>query len=89
MTATTIKLEDPLLRDLKSIIPKRSNLSAFVKTILEKAINQQKLEQAAHAYTAFLEKNPEEAHWLSDWENAPLAQAPEPIAKTKPTRKST
>ncbi len=76
MQATTIKIEDPLLRELKNITPKKFSLSKFVKEILEQEVQRHKMIIAAEKYNEFLASNPEESSWLQDWEAADLTSTP-------------
>ncbi|MBF0106715.1 MAG: hypothetical protein HQM16_15490 [Deltaproteobacteria bacterium] len=76
MTATTLKLEGVLLKQLYQIKPKGASLSAFVRQLLEQAIQRNKMIEAAQKYRSFLKNNPDEAAWLDEWEDADLSTAP-------------
>lgn len=81
MKASTFKIENPLLDELNEIRPPSKSLSAFTREILEKAVQQEKMIQAAERYAEFLKGEKEEG-WLEDWEVADLAKAPR-VKKTK------
>lgn len=74
MKATTIKLEEPILIELYSIKPSQISLTAFVKDLLHKGVQRQKMQDAAHRYQDFLAANAEETEWLKHWETAPLSK---------------
>lgn len=83
MQATTIKIENPLLDQLKGCKPKDVSLSAFIREILESQVRKQKMAAAAQKYTEFLRENPDEDEWLKEWEEAPLEQEPKDRIKKK------
>ncbi len=76
MSATTIKLETPLLEELKSIKSPKASLSAFVREVLEREIRKHHRAEAAETYLEFLKKHPKEATDLEAWEKAPLHTDP-------------
>lgn len=76
MQATTIKIENPLLNELKKYSPKDESLSSFIREILEKDIQRRKMIEAAESYTLFLAENPSEQEWLNEWEEADLSHDP-------------
>ena len=76
MRATTIKIEDPLLRNLMPLIPSDQSLSAFVRKVLEREIRKHAMAQAAVTYAQFLESHPQENEWLESWEGADLHTVP-------------
>lgn len=76
MSSTTIRLEGPLLKDLKSITPPGKSLSAWIRSVLEKEIRRYRTTKAAAAYQRFLKSNPDEAAEADAWENAPLGEDP-------------
>lgn len=83
MQATTFKLENPLLKELYKIMPKKSGLSAFVRNILEQEILRQKKIKAALEYQEFMASHPDEQLWLEEWESVDLAKTP----KSKKTKR--
>ena len=83
MQATTIKIEDPLLDNLKSCLPDKTSLTAFVKEILEQEIQRRKMIQSAEQYAAFLQSNAGEKEWLAEWEAGDLGTAPKTGVKRK------
>lgn len=82
MSATTLKIESPLLDELKKICPKQKSISAFVRSILEQIIQKQKMANAIQCYQEFLTRNPQEAEWLNEWESADLAAKPKSRKKS-------
>lgn len=76
MQATTIKIENPLLSDLKLYLPKEESITSFVKSILEQEIQRKKMIQSAEEYAAFLETHQEEKESMEEWENADLNTSP-------------
>lgn len=74
MKASTLKIEQPLLKELYQIKPKNISFSAFVKQSLETFVNRHKAVEAARQYQDWLTKNKAESTWLKSWENAPLSQ---------------
>ena len=83
MQATTIKLENPLLRELRNLTPRAMSLSAFIREILEQEIQRRKMVQAAEKYADFLKSSPGEREWLEEWESADLSRAPRLVRKGK------
>ncbi len=76
MLATTIKIENPLLSELKKLLPRGESISSFVREVLESEIRRRKMIQAAESYAEFLKSNPEETQWLEDWESSDLITEP-------------
>jgi hypothetical protein len=76
MSATTVKLEAELLREIRSVKPKDKTLTAYVREAVERDVARRKLRQAAEQYQAFLRDHPGEGEDLAAWERAPLAVPP-------------
>jgi hypothetical protein len=76
MSATTVKLEEELLREIRILKPQGQSLAAFVREAVERDILRRKLRSAAERYQAFLGENPEEGQDLDDWERARLTTQP-------------
>jgi hypothetical protein len=70
MQATTVKIESPLLNELKRRRPDNKSISAYVRDILEKEMQNQKMIEAAREYNQFLLAHPKEEEWLEEWDNA-------------------
>lgn len=83
MQATTIKLEQPILKELRKFLPPNLSLTAFVRDILERDLRRRKIIQAADAYVAWLAKHPKEQEGLDEWSEADLAHAPVPPRRKK------
>lgn len=76
MKATTIKIDGELLEDLETSKPAGLSLTAYVRSVLRKNIDEMKVREAAVAYRAFLESDREEKAWLDEWDRADLNSAP-------------
>lgn len=76
MKATTVKVEGALLRELERIKPARQSLAAYVRAILEREVQRQKLAEAGSRYADFVRDSPEESAWLEEWDRADLATPP-------------
>jgi hypothetical protein len=76
MSATTVKLEAELLREIRSVKPKDKTLTAYVREAVERDVARRKLRQAAEQYQAFLRDHPDEQDDVAAWERAPLATSP-------------
>jgi hypothetical protein len=76
MKATTIKLDGELLSAIERAKPAGQSVTAYVRTILKKSLEQHEVREAAAAYRAFVESHPEERDWLDEWERADLTSPP-------------
>ena len=76
MRATTIKVEDPLLKKVEAILPPHKSLSAFVKETLEHEIHKRRMVESAEQYAQFLQSSSDETAWVDEWESASLDTAP-------------
>jgi hypothetical protein len=76
MGATTVKLEDALLREIRAVKPQGQTLAAYVREAVERDILHRKLRSSAEQYQVFLSKHPEEKAELDSWERAPLTAKP-------------
>lgn len=76
MSATTIKVEGNLLKDIKKCLATSQSVTAFVRETLEKEVRQRQMIAGAEAYNKFLQENPEEQEWLEGWEEADLLNLP-------------
>ncbi len=80
MSATTVKLDGEILRELQQIKPKGGTLTALVRELLGAEIRRRRMVQAAAEYTVFLAKHPEEADAMESWASAPLERDAAPRA---------
>jgi predicted CopG family antitoxin len=78
MSATTIKLEEDLVKKVVSLKPKDESISAFVRELIEKEHRARENKASAVAYQQFLEDNPDERAAMDVWESAPLVEEVEP-----------
>lgn len=76
MQATTIKLENPLLKELMESKPRAQSLTMFVKNILAREIQNGKMARAAKKYNIFLKANAKENEWLMAWSEDGLELPP-------------
>ncbi len=76
MPASTIRLDDALLRKIRAAKPTEQSLAAYVREAIERDLLRRKLRAAAEAYRTFLDEHPEEQDQEHAWERAPLASAP-------------
>lgn len=76
MSATTVKLEEPLLREIRSVKPRGQTLTAYVREALSRDLRRRKLQQAAEEYRELLDSNADERRELDEWAQAPLATPP-------------
>jgi len=74
MTATTIKVEGSLLKDLKGIKRSEQSLSSLIRELLRAEIQRRKMAQAGQAYSSFVRENPAEYLEMEEWTSAPLDQ---------------
>ena len=83
MSATTVKLEHGMLREISRVKPPEQSLSAFVRGVLEHDLRRRKMREAAHAYQTLLAENGDERAEVASWETADLAVPPKPKRKSK------
>ena len=76
MSATTVKLEAALLRDIQSVKPRNQSLAAYVRDAIARDVMRRRLRASAEEYQAFLREHPDEADDIDAWERAPLAKPP-------------
>jgi hypothetical protein len=76
MSATTVKLEAALLREIRAVKPRQQTLAGYVREAVERDVLRRKLRAAAERYQAFLREHPHEAAAMDEWETAPLASPP-------------
>lgn len=76
MKATTVKVEGTLLVELERIKPARQSLAAYVRALLEREVQRQKMIAAGQRYAEFVRESPEESTWLEEWDRADLASLP-------------
>lgn len=74
MNATTVKLDEELLRQIQTIKSPKQTLARFVKQAVASEIHRRRMSRAAEEYERFLAEHPEEAHALQEWEAAPLGE---------------
>ncbi|NBV47179.1 MAG: hypothetical protein EBR86_16465 [Planctomycetia bacterium] len=76
MKATTVKLDGELLDQIEKAKAPGQSVTAYVRSVLRKNLEQQRLREASVAYRAFVEAHPDEREWLGEWERADLPTAP-------------
>jgi len=72
MTATTIKLEGAILKELKEFKRSDQSLSALIRELLQSEIQRRKMARAAQDYMSFMNNNPAETREIDDWSSTPL-----------------
>jgi hypothetical protein len=75
MTATTIKLEGDIFKEVKQLVREKQSITSFVRQSIQAELKRIRMREAAVQYQQFLQKNPEEAHDMALWEAADLAKA--------------
>ena len=85
MIATTIKIENPLLGQMREVMPRDKSVSAFVREIIEKEIRRRKMIDSAEQYTAFLQTHTGERSEMEDWEKSDLESIPKKSSRRKTT----
>ena len=76
MDATTIKLDAQLHAAIRRLKARDQTLTAYVRALVAREEKRSALHDAANAYNALLASSKNEAESLSEWEAAPLADAP-------------
>ena len=76
MSATTVKLESGLLREIRAVKPPSQSLAAYVREAVERDLLRRRLRVAAERYQALLDDHPEEQAEMDVWEAAALSSAP-------------
>ena len=71
-----MKLEGDLLERLEAARPPDRSLSAHVRWVLRRHLEQRQARDAAATFKAFLDAHPEEQAWLSEWAAVDLAAPP-------------
>ncbi len=76
MSATTVKLDAEMLREIAEAKPAGQTLSSFVQSALKRDLRRRKMKHAAEAYLALPASSPDEREAQEKWEAAPLSQPP-------------
>jgi Arc/MetJ-type ribon-helix-helix transcriptional regulator len=76
MSATTVKLDSGLLKEIARRKASGQTLSSFVREAVARDLRRRQLKESAEAYQELLRNNPTEAAAMREWEEAPLSQAP-------------
>ena len=74
MSATTVKLESKLLREIAKMKAPAQTLASFVREAVENDLRRRRLRAAAEAYQKFLSQNPAARQELEEWETADLSR---------------
>lgn len=72
MSATTVKLEGPVLSELRRIKPADKTLAALVRELLEAELRRQRMARSAAEYAEFLSEHPDEAEEMDAWATTSL-----------------
>ena len=74
MSATTIKLEGEILREIRAMKESDQSISAYVREVLKHEISQRRMAEAARKYQMFLAEDVDESLSMKEWETASLDQ---------------
>lgn len=74
MTATTIKLEGELFKEVRHAVRDKQSITSFVRQSIQAELKRIRMNEAAIQYQQFLQDNPDEAHDMALWEAADLAR---------------
>jgi hypothetical protein len=73
MKATTVKIGEEILNEIKPLLDKKQTLTAFVKESVQNEIKRKKMKNSAIYYMKSLKERRSEAEELNEWESANLA----------------
>jgi hypothetical protein len=76
MSATTVKLDADLLKEIAQRKAAGQTLSSFVREAVARELRRRELREAAQAYRDLLERDAAEAAAMLEWEQAPLSRPP-------------
>jgi predicted DNA-binding ribbon-helix-helix protein len=76
MSATTVKLDANLLKEIAQRKAAGQTLSSFVREAVARELRRRQLKEAAEAYRELLQNDAAEAAAMREWEEAPLSQPP-------------
>ena len=76
MKATTVKVDGELLAKLEKAKGPRQSLTAYVRSILERAVAREQMTEAADRYAEFVRESADERAWLAEWDGADLVTPP-------------
>jgi len=76
MSATTVKLDSDLLREIDQMKPATQTLAGYVREALRRDLRRQQMRAAAEKYRDLLLHNAAERKELDEWETARLATVP-------------
>lgn len=74
MTATTIKLDGEVFKEVRQYVRERQSITSFVRQSIQAELKRIRMRESAVEYQQFLQKNPEEAHDMALWEQAKLSK---------------
>ena len=75
-SATTVKLESAVVREVYSVLEPGQTLTSYVRDTMVRDIRNRKLRNSANLYRDFLRQYPEETNELVEWEQVDLAKPP-------------
>jgi len=74
MTATTIKLDGEVFKEVRQVVKERQSITSFVRQSIQAELKRIRMREAAIQYQQLLQDNPEEAHDMALWESAELTK---------------
>jgi len=83
MSATTIKLEGPILKELKDFKRANQSLSSLIRELLQSELRRRKMARAAQDYMSFMKENTAESMEMDAWSMALLDSDVKPGKKRK------
>ena len=83
MSATTIKLEGAILKELKEFKRSDQSLSALIRELLQSELRRRRMATAGQNYVSFLKDNAAESMEMDAWTSAALDTDPKPPKKRK------
>ncbi len=83
MSATTIKLEGPILKELKKFKRSDQSLSSLIRELLQSELRRRRMARAGQDYVSLMKSNSAESMDMDAWSSAPLDSDPKPAKKRK------
>jgi predicted CopG family antitoxin len=87
MSATTIKLEEPILKELREFKRSDQSLSALIRELLQSELRRRRMARAAQEYMSFIASNPEELQEMDAWSFASLDSDSKALKRRRNKRK--
>jgi len=72
MSATTVKIDDDLLKEIRRVIPKKQTITTFVRESIRSEVKRRTLREAAETYVRFMAAQKNEKQEMDDWQASAL-----------------